>query len=237
MSKGIKVCAGDFAVGSVGKISYSSGKPCAISFEDRSIRGRFLRDLSESIESIPLHNLVRVEIVAQDNVGKSGNMILRGVVGAALLGPVGAIAGAATTARRQTEIMFRADFKDGRTLLAKADFESFTCLKSAEFATEESGRGKPAAQPTQVEWRRPRTQIPIFLLGPIALVAVLFALFDAGTKPAVPPTPVAKAPIVMSDGCDLAGAIPNCKAVMAELAAKRAKGTEASAGGAVALKL
>jgi hypothetical protein len=143
MSKGIKVCAGDFAVGSVGKISYSSGKPCAISFEDRSIRERFLRDLSESIESIPLHNLVRVEIVAQDNVGKSGNMILRGVVGGALLGPVGAIAGAATTARRQTEIMFRADFNDGRTLVATADFESFTCLKSAEFATEKSGGGKP----------------------------------------------------------------------------------------------
>jgi len=46
--------------------------------------------------------------------------------------------------------------------------------------------------------------------------------------------------IVVSDGCDLAGAIPNCKAVMAELAAKGVKGTghriDASAGGTIALK-
>jgi hypothetical protein len=230
MSKGIiKVCAGDFAANSVGAITYTDSflrnKPCAISLK---VAGRFLR------ESIPVHNLVRVEIVAQDNVGRSGNMILRGAVGAALLGPVGAIVGAATTSRRQTEVMFRADFNDGRTLLATADFESFTCLKSAAFAVEQSGTGKPAAQPTQVEWRSPRTKIgdatkrQIFLLvgGPIALVT-LFALIGGGTKPVVQPTLVVKAatPIVVPDGCDLAGAIPNCKAVMAELAAKGVKGT------------
>jgi hypothetical protein len=47
-----------------------------------------------------------------------------------------------------------------------------------------------------------------------------------GTKPAIQPTQIvqAAAPIVF-DGCDLAGAIPNCKAVMAELAAKGVKGT------------
>jgi hypothetical protein len=163
MSKGIiKVCAGDFAANSVGEITYTdsffANKPCAISLK---VAGRFLR------ESIPLHNLVRVEIVAQDSVGRSGNTILRGVVGEAIFGPVGAIVGAMSSFdRRQTEVMFRADFNDGRTLLATADFESFTCLKSAAFATEKSGGGKPAApptlverKPTQVEWRSPRTKI------------------------------------------------------------------------------
>ena len=77
--------------------------------------------------------------------------------------------------------------------------------------------------------------------GPIALVTV-FAFIGGGTEPAVQPTLVVKAavPIVVSDGCDLAGAIPNCKAVMAELAAKGVKGTghriDASAGGTIALK-
>jgi hypothetical protein len=229
MSKGIiKVCAGDFATNSVGQITYTfrSNKPSAISLK---VDGRYLR------ESIPLHNLVRVEIVAQDNVGRSGNTILHGVVGSAFFGPVGAIVGAMSSSdRRQTEVLFRADFNDGRTLLATADFESFTCLKSAAFAAEHGGAGKPAAQPTQVVWRSPRTKIgdetkrPIFLLfgGPIALI-VLFALIGGGTKPAVQPTLVVKAaaPIVVSDGCDLAGAIPNCKAIVADLVAKGIKGS------------
>ena len=70
----------------------------------------------------------------------------------------------------------------------------------------------------------------------------MFAFIGGGTEPAVQPTLVVKAavPIVVSDGCDLAGAIPNCKAVMAELAAKGVKGTghriDASAGGTIALK-
>jgi hypothetical protein len=64
-------------------------------------------------------------------------------------------------------------------------------------------------------------------------VALSFALVGAGapiptTKTAqsdVQQTPVATAPVFVSDGCDLAGAIPNCKAVVADLVAKGVKGT------------
>jgi hypothetical protein len=62
---------------------------------------------------------------------------------------------------------------------------------------------------------------------PVALIVVIVS----GNKPTVQPAQVTQAaasqeaaPIV-SDGCDLAGAIPNCKAIMAELVAKGVKGT------------
>jgi hypothetical protein len=56
---------------------------------------------------------------------------------------------------------------------------------------------------------------------------VAVALIGGGTKPAVQPTQVVQAatPIVVSDGCDGAGAIPNCKAIVADLVAKGVKGT------------
>jgi hypothetical protein len=65
---------------------------------------------------------------------------------------------------------------------------------------------------------------PIFW-GPIAIITAL-ALIAGASKPAVQPTRAvqATAPIV-SDGCDLAGAIPNCKAVVADFVAKGVKGS------------
>ena len=73
-----------------------------------------------------------------------------------------------------------------------------------------------------------RTVKSPFLWGTIALFTV-FALIGGGTKPkpAVQPTLVVQTakPTLVSDGCDLAGAIANCKAVMAELAANGVKGT------------
>src|ERR1700722_2538099 len=135
MGRDITVRAGDFVAGSAAEIHYKffGNKPLAIELK---VAGRLFR------ESIPIHDLVRVEIVAQDSVSRSGNTILRGVVGQAIFGPVGAIVGAMSSSdRRQTEVMFCAEFKDGRTLLASSDFESFSCLKSAVFAKDQSDRG------------------------------------------------------------------------------------------------
>ena len=65
---------------------------------------------------------------------------------------------------------------------------------------------------------------PIFW-GSVAMT-VFLALVAGASKPAVQPTRAvqAAAPIV-SDGCDLAGAIPNCKAIVADFVAKGVKGT------------
>jgi hypothetical protein len=139
MSRNFKVRAGDFVVGSTGTLHFSfSGRPTVLGLKSY---GRFFN------ESISLDRVASVEILAQDNVGRSGSAILRGAVGDILLGPVGAVVGAISSSdRRQTEIMFRADFDDGRTLLASADFETFTCLKSAAFTNEKKQSFRTAVE-------------------------------------------------------------------------------------------
>jgi hypothetical protein len=67
------------------------------------------------------------------------------------------------------------------------------------------------------------TTFKIFLAGAAALVAAV-AIFGIGNRPGTPPAQVVQAVAPVADGCDLAGAIENCKAVMAELAAKGIKG-------------
>jgi hypothetical protein len=82
---------------------------------------------------------------------------------------------------------------------------------------------KKEAQERHVEFFR-EMKSPM-LWGPIAILTA-FALIGGSAKPAVQPTRVvqATAPTV-SDGCDLAGAIPNCKAIVADFVAKGVKGT------------
>ena len=63
----------------------------------------------------------------------------------------------------------------------------------------------------------------VLLAGAAVLVAAV-AIFGIGAQPVASVAQVARTAAPVSDGCDLAGAIENCKAVMAELAAKGIKG-------------
>lgn len=62
----------------------------------------------------------------------------------------------------------------------------------------------------------------------LALISVAVDHRSERTSPSQITRASAAPPVAVSDGCDLAGAIPNCKAVMAELAAKGVKGKEAA---------
>jgi hypothetical protein len=71
-----------------------------------------------------------------------------------------------------------------------------------------------------------------FMMIPNRLVAMCGVVLSIALVGGMAPTPTAKTAqsavqplIVVSDGCDLAGAIPNCKAVTADLAAKGVQGT------------
>jgi hypothetical protein len=191
-----------------------------------------------------LEDLAGLEVASEESTKKMMGAIGWGLVGDLALGPLGLLAGV-LSGGKQTNVKFIGNFKDGRRMLATTDSKTFTAMQAALFnktlapisppepAAQPTQVDKPAAQPTQVVWRSPRTKIgdatkrQTFLLfgGLIALVTV-FSLIGGGTKPAVQPTQVvqAAAPIVVSDGCDFAGAIPNCKAIVADLVAKGVKG-------------
>jgi hypothetical protein len=187
-----------------------------------------------------LEDLAGLEVASEESTKKMMGAIGWGLVGDLALGPLGLLAGV-LSGGKQTNVKFIGNFKDGRRMLATTDSKTFTAMQAALFnktlAPISPPEPAPSANRRQVEAaiekdaqeRRESfvrfVKSPI-VWGPIAFV-VAVALIGGGTKPAVQPTQVvqAAAPIVVSDGCDLAGAIPNCKAVMAELTAKGVKGT------------
>src|ERR1700694_4666850 len=94
----VNVHGGDFVPGSIG--TFSSGV-----LKLKTLEHPFLG------ETIPVQRIVDVEIVAQEGVGRPGAAVGRAIVGSVLLGPIGALAGAATTKQR-TDITFAASFQD-----------------------------------------------------------------------------------------------------------------------------
>jgi hypothetical protein len=188
-----------------------------------------------------LEDLAELEVASEESTKKMMGAIGWGLVGDLALGPLGLLAGV-LSGGKQTIVKFIGNFKDGRRMLATTDSKTFTAMQAALFnktlAPISPPEPAPSANRRQVEAaiekdaqeRRESfvrfVKSPI-VWGPIAFVVAVALIGGGGTKPAVQPTQVvqAAAPIVMSDGCDLAGAIPNCKAVMAELAAKGVKGT------------
>ena len=83
-------------------------------------------------EAIPLDQLETIEIATEENVKKIGGTVGWGVAGAALLGPVGLLAGVLLGGKKK-EVTFVAKFKDGRKLFASTDSKTFTKLQAAVF--------------------------------------------------------------------------------------------------------
>lgn len=83
-------------------------------------------------EHISLDNLSEVESATEESVKRLGGTIGWGLVGGALLGPVGLLAGLLAGGRAK-DVTFVARFKDGRKVLATTDSKSFTKLKAAVF--------------------------------------------------------------------------------------------------------
>ena len=118
MPSTIKIHAGDFKPGNVG--SYSLGKLRL------PVKGKWFA------EKLPATELATIEIASEDNVKRIGGTVGWGVVGGALLGPTGMLAGL-LLGGKDKEITFVAQFKDGRKMLATTDKTTFTALQAKAF--------------------------------------------------------------------------------------------------------
>lgn len=83
-------------------------------------------------EWINIKQIETIEIATEETVKKLGGTVGWGIVGAALLGPAGLLAGL-LLGGKQKEVTFVAQFKDGRKLLATTDNTTFTTLQAAAF--------------------------------------------------------------------------------------------------------
>lgn len=119
MSK-IKIHAGDFGAGSA-NMMFSM-----ITFPWKPGDG------FTAGEKILLSELAEVEQANDEAVKRIGGTVGWGVVGAAVLGPVGLLAGL-LAGGRGTDVTFVAKFKDNRKFLGTTDSKTFTKLKAAVF--------------------------------------------------------------------------------------------------------
>ncbi len=73
-----------------------------------------------------------LEIASEESVKRLGGTVGWGVAGAALLGPVGLLAGL-LVGGRGNDVTFVATFKDGRRLLATTTSKAFTDMTAKRF--------------------------------------------------------------------------------------------------------
>ena len=114
----VKVLAGDFLEGD-GQYSFGS---LVLKTEKHPWAG----------EAIPSTQLDTVDIATEESVKKIGGTVGWGIAGAAILGPVGLLAGLLLGGKKK-EVVFVAKFKDGRKLMASTDSKTFTKLQTAVF--------------------------------------------------------------------------------------------------------
>lgn len=118
----LKVHAGDFTTGK----------------NSQFLNGVFLMDTGKrgffgvKWERIPATELAEVEEASEESVKRLGGTVGWGLAGAALLGPVGLLAGLLAGGRGK-DVTFAATFKDGRRLLASAPAKAFTAMRAKVF--------------------------------------------------------------------------------------------------------
>lgn len=115
----VKVHAGDFTKNSDGQIAFGS---ITLKTAKNWLAG----------EAIRFNQIETVELATEDTVKRVGGTVGWGIAGAALLGPVGLLAGLLLGGRGK-DVTFVATFKDGRRLMATTDSKSFTTMKAATF--------------------------------------------------------------------------------------------------------
>jgi len=116
-----KVHAGDFKEGN--DHQYLASKPPVLLMKSE---GKFFR------EKIPLSEIVELEVASEENVKRLGGTVGWGTAGAALLGPVGLLAGLIVGGKGK-DVTFVCKFKDGRKFLGTAKSKIYTKLNAAIF--------------------------------------------------------------------------------------------------------
>lgn len=114
----IKILAGDFLEGN-GSFTWGS-------FTLRTRKHNF------SGETISANQIETIDIATEENVKKLGGTVGWGLAGAAILGPVGLLAGLLLGGKKK-EVVFIIKFRDNRKLLASSDIGTYTKIQSASF--------------------------------------------------------------------------------------------------------
>lgn len=81
---------------------------------------------------VPKEQVAGVEVATEESVKRLAGAVGWGLVGGALLGPVGLLAGLLAGGRGK-KVVFIVRFKDGRKLLGSADGKDFTAIQAAAF--------------------------------------------------------------------------------------------------------
>jgi hypothetical protein len=76
--------------------------------------------------------LTSVQLATEENVKKLGGTVGWGIVGGALLGPAGLLAGLLLGGRHK-KLVFTVEFRNGQKMLASGDSSAFTAIQSAAF--------------------------------------------------------------------------------------------------------
>lgn len=90
------------------------------------------KENSWQFEGVAQQQLASVEMATEDSVKRLGGTVGWGIAGAALLGPVGLLAGLLAGGRGK-DVTFIATFKDGRKMLATTDSKTFTKIQAVVF--------------------------------------------------------------------------------------------------------
>ncbi|ADI90765.1 hypothetical protein [Acinetobacter oleivorans] len=121
----IKIHAGDFNKGK-GTLSFMFGK-CSITppYGDGD-------KWAPTAHPITAENIEEISLATEENVKRIGGTVGWGIAGAALLGPLGLLAGVLLGGKGK-DITFILKLKDGRKMLATTDSKSYTKLSALAF--------------------------------------------------------------------------------------------------------
>ncbi|NOJ67234.1 MULTISPECIES: hypothetical protein [Acinetobacter] len=87
---------------------------------------------SGNVQSFSSVEIEEITVATEENVKRVGGTVGWGVAGAALLGPVGLLAGLLLGGKGK-DVTFILKFKDGRKMLATTDSKTFTKLAAMAF--------------------------------------------------------------------------------------------------------
>ncbi len=88
--------------------------------------------LASNMVGMPLSDVESLDIATEETVKKLSGTVGWGVAGAAILGPVGLLAGLLIGGKKK-QVTFVVKFKNGKKMLASTDNKTFTKLQAATF--------------------------------------------------------------------------------------------------------
>jgi hypothetical protein len=101
-----------------------------------SLAGTFnlpAKDKMLAREKVAKDQVSGLEIATEENVKNAGGALGWGILGGAMAGPVGLLAGLLMGGKSKKKVVFIIRFKDGRKLLASSDSSTYMAIQAATF--------------------------------------------------------------------------------------------------------